>query len=316
MGTPEFALTSLQYLIDSQYNVVAIVTVPDKPAGRGLKIIESPIKKYAKENNIECLQPEKLKADDFVQTLTNLSADLFVVVAFRMLPETVWSIPKYGTINLHASLLPQYRGAAPINHAIINGEKITGVTTFFINKEIDKGNIIDFEKIEITETDDAETLHDKLAITGAALLLKTIDNIRNGNITELKQDNIITKDLKIAPKIHKTDCAIDFNKDINVVYNFIRGLSPYPGAYSNIYRENKEPLFIKIYKTKINNNYSGECIPGNIISDNKSFLYISSKNGWLEILELQIASKKKMNIKEFFNGNKIDENSYCFNLEI
>ena len=234
MGTPEFAVASLKSLIESGFNVVAVVTAPDKPAGRGQKLQESDVKQYAKYLNIPILQPEKLKDAEFIDQLRELKADLNVVVAFRMLPEIIWSMPRLGTINLHASLLPQYRGAAPINWAIINGDKKTGITTFFIEKEIDTGKIIHFKEVEIAETDNAGTLHDKLMLSGAALLTETVSGIKTGIYPQLDQKSVLPEDsiLHPAPKIFKETCKINWDNEIDKTYNFIRGLSPYPAAWT------------------------------------------------------------------------------------
>lgn len=248
MGTPGFAVTSLDALVKSGANIVAVVTAPDKPAGRGLSVKEPEVKQYAVAHNLKVLQPEKLKSPDFINTLQNLQPDLAVVVAFRMLPEIIWSLPKNGTINLHASLLPQYRGAAPINWAIMNGETKTGVTTFFIEKEIDTGKVIARKEVEILPDDTAGTLHDKLAEVGALLLTQTVESIQNNSYTSIPQE-ITEQQLKMAPKIFRDDCRINWNRPVADVYNFIRGLSPYPGAWTIIKTGDDEKI-LKILECK------------------------------------------------------------------
>lgn len=301
MGTADFAVPSLNALINiNRYiNVKAVVTVADKPAGRGKQLLFSDVKKFALEKNLPILQPEKLKNKEFINSLKEFNADLFVVVAFRMLPQEIWTLPKLGTINLHAALLPDYRGAAPINHAIINGENKTGVTTFFIDENIDTGKIILQEETEILPEDNVGTLYDRMKIQGANLILKTVQNIATNNYTTINQIVIDKQNLKTAPKISKEFCMIDWNKNAEVIHNFVRGLSPYPCAFfiknNNIY---------KIYKTSyIIENHNFEC--GNIFTDNKKYLKISVKDGFIFIEELQMQGKKRMDIKAFLTGNKI-----------
>lgn len=296
MGTAGFALPSLKILIENGFNIIAVVTAPDKPAGRGLKLQMSPVKKYAVENNIPVLQPEKLKTPEFIGQLKSFNADLQVVVAFRMLPQIIWSMPPLGTINVHASLLPDYRGAAPINWAIIRGEKETGVTTFFLQQEIDTGDIIHSVKIKIEDEDDAGTLHDKLMNAGANLLLTSVSSIEGGTYKKIPQTRTSEKK---APKIFHKDCMIDWETDVVTVKNFIRGLSPYPGAYS--YLDGK---LIKIFNVAIEKINHGEKA-GKLFTDNISWLKFSAENGFVFVLELQREGKKKMRVDEFLRGYKL-----------
>lgn len=303
MGTPDFAVEPLKKLVENNYNIVGVVTNPDKPAGRGQKLQESAVKKYAQEKNLKILQPEKFKNEDFITELKSLDADLQIIVAFKMLPEIVWSMPKYGTFNLHASLLPQYRGAAPINWSVINGDKTTGVTTFFLKHEIDTGNIIFQEKVSIEENDNAGIIHDKLMCTGSDLVLKTVDAIINDNYTLIKQDDLIEKgaEIKHAPKIFKEDCKINWNKNLNSIHNLIRGLSPYPAAWTEIFNEKNEKVQLKIFKTeKTLENHKLKV--GDIVTDSKTYLKVVVNNGYINILELQQAGKKRMHIEDFLRG--------------
>lgn len=302
MGTPEFAVASLDALVKAGMDVVAVVTAPDKPAGRGQQLSQSAIKQYAVHNNIRVLQPEKLKNEDFLNELRNLSADLQVVVAFRMLPEVVWSMPPKGTINLHASLLPQYRGAAPINWVVINGEHQTGVTTFFLKQEIDTGDIILSDKVSILETDTAGDVHDKLMPAGAELLVKTVLLIAAGDYKEIPQEKLIVQaeavDLKHAPKIFKDDCLVNWNRATGQVYNFIRGLSPYPTAFTSL--NNK---VLKIFK--VEKQMDKPAIPpGGFLTDHKTFLKFACTNGFISLKEVQLEGKKRMAIEEFLRGVK------------
>jgi methionyl-tRNA formyltransferase len=297
MGTPEFAVPSLDILIKNKYNVVGVVTATDKPAGRGNNIQQSAVKKYALENNLHILQPEKLKSAEFINELKSLDANLFIVVAFRMLPEVVWQMPSLGTFNLHASLLPQYRGAAPINWAVINGDTETGATTFFLQHEIDTGNIILQDKIEIKDDDNAGAVHDKLMILGSNLVLKTVKIIAENNVTQKPQIiNSELQNLKHAPKLFKETCLIDWNKPANEVHNLIRGLSPYPAAYT--FLDNK---ILKIYQSKISDRIGDQAI----ISDNKTYLSFKCNDTYLDVLELQLEGKKRIKIDEFLRGYKI-----------
>ena len=307
MGTPEFAVASLD-AINKVHEVVGVVTVADKPAGRGKKIRFSAVKEYALKNDLQILQPEKLKDEEFVSSLKSLGADLFVVVAFRMLPEVIWNMPPKGTINLHGSLLPDYRGAAPLNWAIINGDRKTGATTFFIEKEIDTGNIIDKVEIEITKNMNVGDLHDRLMLKGADLLVHTINNIGQGKVTGIPQAELMTEKIKEAPKIFKDTCRIDWNKSNSEVHNHIRGLSPYPAAWSVLIDSAGKELGLKLFKTiKTENNLT----PGIIKTDGKGLLQIGCGSGSLQILELQIAGKKRMDIKSFLNGIKLDDSYKC-----
>lgn len=302
MGTPSFAVPSLEKLIHSPHNISAVVTTPDKPRGRGLKLAESEVKKIAGENRLKILQPASLKDENFINEIRILVPDLIFVVAFRILPREVFIIPRFGSINLHASLLPKYRGAAPINWAIIKGEKETGVTTFFLEEKVDTGNIILQNKCEITDDDDAGSLHEKLALLGAETVLSTVKLIESSSGTPPvnKQDNILASP---APKITPEICKINWNDTAQNVYNFIRGLSPYPGAYTH-HRGNR----LKIYKSKISTeNISGQTSPGQIMSNDNN-LYVCCADGFLEILELQLEGKKRLPGREFIRGHKFETN--------
>jgi len=313
MGTPDFAVGSLKVLVENDYNIVGVITMPDKPAGRGHKIQYSAVKQYALDNNLPLLQPEKLKDESFLESLKAWNADLQIVVAFRMLPEVVWNMPRFGTFNLHASLLPQYRGAAPINWAIINGEKETGVTTFFLTHEIDTGKIILQEKIPISETDNAGTVHDKLMNVGSQLVSKTVDLLLEDKIESIPQENLISdeKDLKSAPKIFKETCRIDWNKPAKDIYNLIRGLSPYPTAWTELITPEGNTLTVKIYDIQIlSENGNQEFKAGNIITDNKTQLHIACRDGEIAINEIQLPNKKRMKTEELLRGYKFQTNSY------
>jgi len=300
MGTPDFAVASLQTLVEAGCNIVAVVTAPDKPAGRGLQLSESAVKKYAVAHNLLVLQPEKLKNENFISTLKNLQATIQIVVAFRMLPEVVWNMPPMGTINVHGSLLPQYRGAAPINWAIINGESETGVTTFKLKHEIDTGNILLQSTLPIAENETAGEVHDAMKEVGAKLLLQTIQALANNDLKEQTQNSLLENSvIKHAPKIFTEHCKIDFSKTVEEVHNLIRGLSPFPGAFT--FLNNK---ILKIYRsTKETIHHHDET--GKLISDGKTFLKIACANGYVHILELQLEGKKKMKIEDFLRGNKI-----------
>ena len=295
MGTPEFAVASLDALVKAGCNIVGVITAPDKQAGRGLQLQQSAVKKYAVENNLHILQPEKLKDPAFIEALKELKADVQAVVAFRMLPEIVWDMPALGTINVHGSLLPQYRGAAPINWAVINGEKFTGVTTFKLQQEIDTGNILLSEKIAIEENDNAGTVHDKLKEVGAALLVKTISLLADDKLAEIPQQES-AEEIKHAPKLFTETGNIDWNKNVEEIYNLIRGLSPYPAAYTKLHNKT-----LKIY--------AGEKLldkpdisPGTFKTDEKNFLQFACANGYINVTTLQLEGKKKMEIKEFLRG--------------
>ena len=304
LGTPDFAVATLDAMVQHQLNVVAVVTAPDKPAGRGMKLQQSAVKKYAVEHQIPVLQPEKLKNEEFLQALKSYQADLQVVVAFRMLPEVVWNMPPLGTINVHASLLPNYRGAAPINWAIINGEAASGVTTFKLKHEIDTGDILLQEKVVITETDNAGILHDKLMTTGAQLLVKTIDELRNNTLKIIPQTSLTTVDenempLKHAPKIFTETCKIDWSKSTIEVYNLIRGLSPYPAAFTTV-NDKKMKLF-EVEKMIASHSFE----PGYIETDHKKYIRFYCADGYISLKKLQLEGKTQMFVEDFLRGNKI-----------
>ncbi len=304
MGTPEFAVASLRTLVEDGCNIVAVITAPDKPAGRGMQLQQSAVKQYALHQNIPILQPEKLKNPDFLAQLSALKADLQVVVAFRMLPELVWNQPPMGTINVHGSLLPQYRGAAPINWAVINGESFTGVTTFQLKHEIDTGNILLQEKIPIGENETAGELHDRMKETGAALLLRTIRELAAGTITEIQQSSAAPDqgiEIKHAPKIFTADCEISWNHSVEAVFNFIRGLSPYPTAFT--YLQGKK---LKIYAAeKLHVSHIASC--GTFETDHKTFLRFACTNGYLLLTDIQLEGKKRMGVQEFLRGYRFTQ---------
>ena len=299
MGTPEFAVASLRILDQNKFNIVGVITAPDRQGGRGMKkIITSSVKKYAQARDLHLLQPTNLKDPSFLKELKALNADLQMVVAFRMLPEAVWSMPPLGTINLHASLLPAYRGAAPINWAIINGEKETGLTTFFIEKKIDTGNILQVRKLGITPDDTAGTLHDRMMHLGAELVLDTVQAVIDGDVEPQLQDHSrATK----APKIFRKTCEINFDQPVEKVYNFIRGMSPYPGAWTTL-----DSRQLKIKMARITEcDHAPE--PGKLLTDQKTYLWIGTRSGWLEILELQIEGRKQMHVGTFLRGYNFSE---------
>ncbi len=298
MGTPEFAVPALESLVQNGWNVVAVITSPDKPQGRGQKLVGSPVKEAAQKLGLHILQPTNLKSPEFQQELSALCADLQIVVAFRMLPEAVWNMPPLGTFNLHASLLPDYRGAAPINWAIINGEKETGVTTFFLKHEIDTGSIIFQEKVQILADDDLGTVYEKLMKLGAELVVKTVEAISRDQVDPSVQDE--TKAVHHAPKIFKETGKIDWSKSAESIHNLIRGLSPYPAAWTEF-----QDKTCKLFKSKfLDNNLSGKK-PGEWVSDGKTFLQFQTGSGVLEILELQLEGKKRMNIQDLLRGMKL-----------
>ncbi len=305
-GTTDFAVTSLNFILENNINIVGVVTVPDKPAGRGQKLQISPVKKYAIEHNLFLLQPIDLKTPDFIDTLRELKANLQIVIAFRILPEIVWGMPPFGTFNLHASLLPQYRGAAPINRAIMNGEKETGITTFFLNNSIDTGKIILQEKIQISENETAGELHDKLKLAGAHLVLKTIRLVED-KINDSIEQSVLTnksKVLKTASKLLKEDCRINWNRNVDEVYNFIRGLSPTPCAFTEFISPDNSIYYFKIYHS-VREYKTPNCLPGKIFTDGTSYLAVSTKDGLIQIKEIQLRGKKRLFIKEFLRGFKI-----------
>jgi methionyl-tRNA formyltransferase len=300
MGTPDFAAASLDALVKAGNDIAAVVTAADKPAGRGQKLNESAVKKYAVAHDIPVLQPEKLKNPEFLEELKSFKADLQVVVAFRMLPEVVWNMPPKGTVNLHGSILPQYRGAAPINWAILNGEKESGVSTFFLKHEIDTGDILFTEKVVISDDTTAGELHDNLMMIGANLLVKTVEAIKKGEYKEQPQDSFDKAILKHAPKIFKEDCKINWDQSLNKVYNHIRGLSPYPTAFTIF--QNKT---LKIFKAEKEEKNHTEPL-GSIVSDSKTFLKYAVEGGYINLKEIQLEGKKRMKIDEFLRGNKVN----------
>lgn len=300
MGTPEFAVASLDALIQSGSDIVGVITAPDKPAGRGQQMNESAVKKYAVANGLKVLQPVKLRDEEFLEELRSLNADLQVVVAFRMLPEVVWNMPPAGTINLHASLLPQYRGAAPINWVLINGEKESGVTTFFLKHEIDTGHILFTEKVTLTGRETAGELHDRLMDKGAGLLVKTVKAVESGRYTENPQEQLADGiELKHAPKIFKEDCNINWDQPAEKAYNFIRGLSPYPTAYTTL-----NDKILKVFGAEYELAETSEQ-PGEFFSDNRTFLKVSAKDGFVHLTDVQMEGKKRMGIEEFLRGVRL-----------
>ena len=300
MGTPEFAVASLDKINGSEHEVVAVVTAPDKPSGRGRKLKGSAVKDYAIEQSIPVLQPPKLKAPEFIEELERLNADLFVVVAFRMLPEVVWNMPEKGTINLHGSLLPQYRGAAPIHWAVMNGESETGVSTFFIEKEIDTGDILLQETLPIGLFDSTGDVHDRMMALGADVLLKTLDCIDSGNINPIKQVDVLPKDIKNAPKLFRDKCSINWNQEVLYVHNFIRGLSPFPSAWSML-----SGKVLKIHQAKpLHEKHDLEF--GTIVLEN-NLLKVACSGGFVQVEILQLEGKKRMNSEDFIRGMQLDQ---------
>lgn len=297
-GTPEFAVESLDALLNAGCDVAAVVTMPDKAAGRGHKLYQSDVKKYAVEKGLMVLQPEKLKSDEFLDALRQINADLFIVIAFRMLPREVWQMPRLGTFNLHASLLPKYRGAAPINRAVMNGETETGVTTFFLKHEIDTGDMIMQRKIEIGPDDCVGDVHDKLMHLGAGMVVETVRAIEQGTLATTPQPE---GQFTPAPKIFKEDCLIDWDRPAADVHNHIRGLSPYPAAWTVVFEESGRPLECKIYQSKTTSQKFDTLLPGTVKTDGKH-LYVACKDAWLEILSLQPAGKKRMDSSAFLLG--------------
>lgn len=293
MGTPEFAVESLKRLVEGGYNIVGVITMPDKPMGRHGSVLQpSPVKQYAVSQGLKVLQPEKLKNEEFVAELRSLNADLQIVVAFRMLPEVVWSMPRLGTFNLHASLLPQYRGAAPINWAVINGDTETGITTFFLKHEIDTGEIIDQVRVPIADTDNVEVVYERLMRLGGDLVLKTVDAILEGSVKTIPQEELAqVGELRPAPKIFKETCRIDWTIGVKRIYDFVRGLSPYPAAWTELYQEGADPIMLKIFETeKLFCEHS--LAPGTIVTDCKTYFKIASSDGYVNVLSLQLAGKK------------------------
>lgn len=311
MGTPEFAVESLKRLVEGGYNIVGVITMPDKPMGRHGSVLQpSPVKQYAVSQGLKVLQPEKLKNEEFVAELRSLNADLQIVVAFRMLPEVVWSMPRLGTFNLHASLLPQYRGAAPINWAVINGDTETGITTFFLKHEIDTGEIIDQVRVPIADTDNVEVVCERLMRLGGDLVLKTVDAILEGSVKTIPQEELAqVGELRPAPKIFKETCRIDWTIGVKRIYDFVRGLSPYPAAWTELYQEGTDPVMLKIFETeKLFCEHS--LAPGTIVTDCKTYFKIASSDGYVNVLSLQLAGKKRMEINDFLRGYRHTEKAY------
>lgn len=300
MGTPDFAVPTLQNLVENNYKVVAVITAPDKPAGRGLKLAQSPVKEYAVSKNIPVLQPVNLKAESFLEELRSYQANLQIIVAFRMLPETVWAMPALGTFNIHASLLPQYRGAAPINWALINGETETGVTSFFLRHQIDTGDMIMQDRIPIADEDDFGTLYEKLKHAGAALALKTVRAIGAGTVTPQPQP--MSHELKEAPKIFKENCEINWHQSSTQVRNFIRGLSPYPTAWTKM-----DDKILKVFKAELVPAGPSTVAPGTFTSDGKTYLHVATTNGTLNLTDLQLEGKKRMGVSEFLRGYRVKQ---------
>ena len=311
MGTPEFAVESLKRLVEGGYNIVGVITMPDKPMGRHGSVLQpSPVKQYAVSQGLKVLQPEKLKNEEFVAELRSLNADLQIVVAFRMLPEVVWSMPRLATFNLHASLLPQYRGAAPINWAVINGDTETGITTFFLKHEIDTGEIIDQVRVPIADTDNVEVVYERLMRLGGDLVLKTVDAILEGSVKTIPQEELAqVGELRPAPKIFKETCRIDWTIGVKRIYDFVRGLSPYPAAWTELYQEGTDPVMLKIFETeKLFCEHS--LAPGTIVTDCKTYFKIASSDGYVNVLSLQLAGKKRMEINDFLRGYRHTEKAY------
>lgn len=306
MGTPDFAVESLRALVEGGYNIAAVVTMPDKPMGRHGSVLQpSPVKQYALEQGLKIMQPANLKDPQFIEELRSLQADLQIVVAFRMLPEVVWQMPKFGTFNAHASLLPKYRGAAPINWAVINGETETGITTFFLKHEIDTGDIIQQVRIPISETDNVETVHDKLMVLSGKLVTETVDNIIAGTVKSIPQDQFTNVELTPAPKIFRDTCRIDWNQPTKKVYDFIRGLSPYPAAWTTL-----DGKAVKIFEAEREAISTPGEKPGTIQTDGKTYMKVITSDGALNILTLQLEGKKRMPISDLLRGFKLAENTF------
>ncbi len=305
MGTPDFAVGILDAILKKDYNVVGVVTAPDRPAGRGRKLNQSAVKKYAENEGLPILQPTNLKSEEFLKDLKGLHANLQIVVAFRMLPKVVWQMPDYGTFNLHASLLPEYRGAAPINWAIINGESKTGVTTFFIDEKIDTGAIILQKEINILPDEDAGSLHDKLMVLGSETVLNTIGRIAAGNFQTVQQKN--SKELKLAHKIQRDTCRIDWNQSIDDIYNLIRGLSPYPAAWTVLYNEEDE-IITKIYR--VSKEIAVHQLKNGSLISNKKELKVAVDGGYIKLKEIQLQGKRKMAIIDVLNGLKLSKSAH------
>lgn len=304
MGTPDFAVESLRCLHEGGYRVAGVVTAPDKPAGRGHRVQCSPVKQYALAHGLPLLQPERLKDEAFVEALRAWQADLQVVVAFRMLPEVVWSMPRLGTFNLHASLLPQYRGAAPINWAVIHGDTETGITTFFLQHEIDTGEIIDRVRIPIAPADNAGTVHDRLMVLGGQLVTRTVDRILEGTVTTTPQVQLVTGELRPAPKIFKETCHIDWAQPAERIHNLVRGLSPYPAAWAELPLADGQAVTVKVYETEpLPGAHS--LAPGTLLTDGKTYLRVATADGLLGLLSLQLPGKKRLRVDELLRGLRI-----------
>ncbi|MEL5894840.1 methionyl-tRNA formyltransferase [Bacteroides sp. GD17] len=307
MGTPDFAVEALRCLVEGGYNVVGVITMPDKPAGRGHKLQFSPVKQYALEHGLPLLQPEKLKDEAFVEALRAWKADLQIVVAFRMLPEVVWNMPRLGTFNLHASLLPQYRGAAPINWAVINGDTETGITTFFLKHEIDTGEVIQQVRIPIADTDDVGVVHDKLMMLGGRLVVETVDAILDGTVKSIPQEEMAAPgELRPAPKIFKETCRIDWNQPVKRIYDFVRGLSPYPAAWTELVQPDGTTVVMKIFETeKILKPH--QLSPGTLLTDGKTYIRIAATDGFVGVHALQLPGKKRLKTDELLRGFRLTE---------
>ncbi len=306
MGTPDFAVEALRCLVEGGYNVVGVITMPDKPAGRGHKLQYSPVKQFALDHNLPLLQPEKLKDEAFVEALRAWKADLQIVVAFRMLPEVVWNMPRLGTFNLHASLLPQYRGAAPINWAVINGDTETGITTFFLKHEIDTGEVIQQVHVPIEDTDNVGVVHDKLMVLGGRLVVETVDAILNGAVKPIPQEEMaVVGELRPAPKIFKETCRIDWNQPVKRIYDFIRGLSPYPAAWTELVQPDGEAVVVKVFETeKIENPH--QLPAGTLLTDGKTYIRVAVADGFINIRSLQLPGKKRLKTDELLRGFRLD----------
>ena len=305
MGTPDFAVESLRQLVEGGYNVVGVITMPDKPAGRGHKIQYSPVKQYALEKQLPLLQPERLKDEEFLEALRAWKADLQIVVAFRMLPEVVWNMPRLGTFNLHSSLLPQYRGAAPINWAVINGDTETGITTFFLKHEIDTGEVIQQVAVPIADTDNVEVVHDKLMMLGGKLVVETVEAILNDTVKTIPQEEMaVVGELRPAPKIFKDTCRINWNQPVKKVYDFIRGLSPYPAAWSELITAEGETVVLKVFESeKVYEPHQLEV--GTVLTDGKKYLKVAVPDGFVSLLSLQLPGKKRLKTDELLRGYRL-----------
>lgn len=309
MGTPAFAVPSLDILVKNGYNIVAVITAPDKPSGRGLKLMPSEVKQYAFDKGLKVLQPEKLSDPLFLDEVRSLHADLQVVVAFRMLPEKLWAMPPMGTFNLHGSLLPQYRGAAPINRAVMNGEKRTGVTTFFLQHEIDTGHIIRRQPIDIGPDELAGELHDRMMMIGAELVLNTVRDIQEGKVNQTPQAALIEpgEELHPAPKIFRADCKLDFSATVDMLHNQVRGLSPFPGAFFELQMGDGAVLPVKVFRT--HPEPAGTVLTHELISDGRNSIKVSANDGFLHLLELQLPGKKRMKVEELLRGYQFPDDA-------